>query len=46
MKAFGKTLWRLVYDPRDLPPEPWRWTDWLALVVLSLIIAVVVGFWI
>jgi hypothetical protein len=45
MKAFGKTLWRLVYDPLEHPPEPWHWTDWLALVVVSLLIALVYGLW-
>ena len=24
---------------------PWTWRDWLALVVLSLIIAGLIGFW-
>ena len=46
MKAFAKTLWWLVYnpDPKRIDPE-WRRSDYIALALVSLILALVYGFW-
>jgi hypothetical protein len=45
MKALLKTLVNLVYpDPTE--PEPkWKTTDYIALVILALALAAVIGFW-
>ncbi len=45
MKAFVKTLLNLVYpDPKE--PEPvWQRSDYVAMVIVGIVIVLVIGFW-
>lgn len=45
MKALAKTAFRMVYPKQDEPHPEWQRSDYIALVVVSLVLALVYGFW-